>query len=663
VATYLVTGATGFIGRHFMARLLERQDVDEVYVLVRERSQDRLEGLSQAWREPHRVTPLIGDIAEPLLGLTDAQLGQLSGKIDHVVHIAALYDMTSDDAVNDRINIEGTRQVIEVAARIEAGRLHHVSSVAVAGDYEGVFTEDMFDVGQPLPSPYHRTKFEAERLVREQDALPWRVYRPAVVVGHSKTGEMDKIDGPYYFFPTFARLAALPGVPFGALPNIGNSNIVPVDYVVDAMDHLVHADGLDNRAFHLVSPKPQKFNDVYSAFAKAAGAPRPALSFDSRLARPFVGAAKAVLKVGVVTVTTDLLMDRFGIPPEVIPHLTFTPTFDSQATRQALAGSGIAVPPLDSYAGVLWRYWRENLDRGRARRSVPGRPLAGRTVMITGASSGIGAATALKVAEEGGIPLLVARRTDALEEVKTEIEAAGGTAHVYSCDLTDESSVEKLVTQVMSDHGHVDMLVNSAGRSIRRSVKLSVDRFHDFERAMSINYFGAIRLILVLLPYMTRRRFGHIVNISSIGVQTNPPRFSAYVASKSALDAFTRIVASEVHGYGVTFTTIHMPLVRTPMIAPTKMYDRFPALSPDEAADLVVKALKKRPVDISTRLGTIGAVAYALTPRLVHTILHEAYRVFPDSAAAGGSNDAEKRIQQLGQVADSFKRLLPGVHW
>jgi thioester reductase-like protein len=663
VATYLVTGATGFLGRHFMGRLLERQDVDEVYVLVRERSQDRLAGLGRGWRDAQRVTPLVGDIAEPLAGLTEERLAGLTGRVDHVVHLAALYDMSADDATNERANVDGTRNVVEVAARVQAGRLHHVSSVAVAGDYEGTFTEDMFDEGQPLPSPYHRTKFEAERIVREQSAVPWRVYRPSIVVGHSKTGEMDKIDGPYYFLPTIARLSSLPGVPFGALPNIGDSNIVPVDYVVDAMDHLIHADGLDGRAFHLVAPKPQKFFEVYNAFAKAAGAPRVAVPFDSPLARPFVAVAKAALRTAPVVVTTDLLFDRFGIPPEVLPHLTFTPRFESAATREALAGSGIEVPRLESYAGALWRYWRENLDRGRARRSEPGRPLAGRTVLITGASSGIGRAAALKVAEEGGIPLLVARRTDALEEVRAEIEAAGGTAHVYSCDLTDDSSVAKLVTQVVDDHGHVDMLVNNAGRSIRRSVKLSVDRFHDYERAMSINYFAAIRLILALLPHMTRRRFGHVVNISSIGVQTNPPRFSAYVASKSALDAFTRIVASEVHGYGVTFTTIHMPLVRTPMIAPTKMYDHFPAISPDQAATMVVDALKKRPVDVSTRLGTLGAVAYALTPRLVHMILHEAYRAFPDSAAAGGNRDAEKRVAQLGQAATAIKRLLPGVHW
>ena len=219
----------------------------------------------------------------------------------------------------------------------------------------------------------------------------------------------------------------------------------------------------------------------------------------------------------------------------------------------------------------------------------------GRTVVITGASSGIGRAAAMKIAKAGGIPILVARSMDKLEEARAEIEAAGGTAYVYSADLSDLDSIDDLVKQILDDHVAVDMLVNNAGRSIRRSIALSQDRFHDFERTMQLNYFGAIRLTMGLLPHMRERGSGHIVNVSSIGAQTNPPRFSAYVASKAALDAWTRVVSSEVVGDGITFTTIHMPLVRTPMIAPTKMYDSFPTITPDEAGDLVCEALRAKP--------------------------------------------------------------------
>jgi len=280
-------------------------------------------------------------------------------------------------------------------------------------------------------------------------------------------------------------------------------------------------------------------------------------------------------------------------------------------------------------------------------------------VVITGASSGIGRSTALAVAERGGIPLLVARSADKLEELREEIQAAGGTAYVYPCDITDTEAVAATVKQMIADHPEgIDSLVNNAGRSIRRSVQLSYDRMHDYERTMTLNYFAAVRMILALMPHMSERRFGHVVNISSIGVQAAPPRFSAYVASKAALDAFSRVVASETYGDGVTFTTIHMPLVRTPMIRPTRIYDAFPTLTPDQAADMVVRALEDRPKHLGTRLGTVGVVSYALAPKMVDAVLHVAYRVFPDSKAAGGDDQVS-----LGRGAQALVRLLPGVHW
>jgi NAD(P)-dependent dehydrogenase (short-subunit alcohol dehydrogenase family) len=298
-----------------------------------------------------------------------------------------------------------------------------------------------------------------------------------------------------------------------------------------------------------------------------------------------------------------------------------------------------------------------DVGRGRTLKEA----LQGKLVMITGASSGIGRATALKVAAAGGIPLLVARNVEKLEEVRAEIVAAGGTAYVYAADISDIESIERLLERVLADHRNVDMLVNNAGRSIRRSIALSYERFHDFERTMQLNYFGAVKLIIGLLPRMRERGFGHIVNISSIGVQTNPPRFSAYVASKAALDAFTRVVASEVIGDSVTFTTIHMPLVRTPMIAPTKMYDAFPAISPDEAADMILEAMRSRPKHMGTRLGTFGEIAYTLSPSAVDRLLHLAYRVFPDSAASKGEREAIEEPVSFEQLA--MATLTRGVHW
>jgi thioester reductase-like protein len=658
MATYLVTGATGLIGRHFVRRLLDDPRLERVWLVVRASSRDRLAKLVRSWPSPQRVTTIVGDISQPMLGISERELTTLRGRVDNVVHLAALYDIAADDDESVAANVDGTRNVIDLAEDIEAGCLHHVSSVAVAGDHRGPFTPDMFDVGQRLVTAYHRTKFESERLVREQDAVPWRVYRPAVVVGHSVTGEMDKVDGPYYFFPALSRLAALPSVPVIA-PDIGDTNIVPVDYVADALAHLVNAAGLDGQTFHLVNPSPQSARSVYNAFARAAGAPVVSVELPERVSKPLVSLAKLTEYVPGFTLARDAVLDRLGIPPAVLSTLTF----ESQFTATPV--DGIPVPDLESYADVLWRYWREHLDPFRARRSGRNGALDGRRVVITGASSGIGRAAALKIAAEGGVPLLVARRAAELEEVRAEIQAAGGQAYVYPCDLTDGESVDKTVTAMLEEQPGIDMLVNNAGRSIRRSIRLSYDRFHDYERAMAINYFGAVRLVLALLPHMTARRFGHIVNVSSIGVQGIAPRFSAYVASKAAFDYFSKIAATETHGAGITFTTVHMPLVRTPMIRPTKIYDAFPARTPDQAADMIVDALRHRPKHIGTPTGLMIQIAYTLAPGLVDALAYQGYRVFPDSAAAGGSGRVKlgKGERHLSAAAAALVRLTRGFHW
>ena len=284
--------------------------------------------------------------------------------------------------------------------------------------------------------------------------------------------------------------------------------------------------------------------------------------------------------------------------------------------------------------------------------------------MITGASSGIGLVTAVQVAKAGGVPILVARGAEKLEATKRLIEGQGGTAYVYPCDLSDLDAIDALTKQLASDFDHVDFVVNNAGRSIRRSLKLSEDRFHDFERTMQLNYFGAIRLVMGLLPKMRAQKSGHIVNISSIGVLTNPPRFSAYVASKAALDAWSNVVSSEVVGDGVSFTSIHMPLVRTPMIAPTKLYDRFPTISPGQAARKVITALVERPHEINTLTGNLGALAHTLAPKQAFRILHLAYQVFPDSSAAKGATADEAAAKGRAESEQMMlARILKGVHW
>ncbi|NBH07054.1 SDR family oxidoreductase, partial [Amycolatopsis sp. SID8362] len=268
MTTYFVTGATGFIGKRLVARLLRRPETSAVYALVRETSRERLAALSQGWAGAEKLRPVVGDLAEPRLGVDPAGFEHL----DHVVHLGAVYDLTAGEEANRRANVEGTRHLLAFAAAAGAGLVHHVSSIAVAGDQAGRFTEADFDLGQRFSSPYHATKFQAEKLVREQ-ALPFRVYRPSAVVGDSRTGEMDKVDGPYFFLPAISRLAALPRRLPLAAPDLGATNLVPVDYVVDAMDFLMHRDAPSGSTYHLAAARPQSLNSVYNAFARAAGGP------------------------------------------------------------------------------------------------------------------------------------------------------------------------------------------------------------------------------------------------------------------------------------------------------------------------------------------------------------------------------------------------------
>ena len=671
---YVVTGGTGFIGRRVVSRLLGEYPDAEVWVVVRRPSLGRFERLAGQWGE--RAKPLVGDLAEPDLGLTDEAIAEL-GNVEHVVHCAAIYDITAPEPDQRIANVEGTRAVIELARRLDA-TLHHVSSIAVAGEFRGEYTEDDFDVGQQLPTPYHQTKFEAELLVREATGLPHRIYRPAVVVGDSRTGEMDKIDGPYYFFGVLAKLAVLPRFTPIMLPDTGRTNIVPVDYVVDALVALMHADGRDGQTFHLTAPKTIGLRGIYRGIADAAGLPPLRGSLPRSVSAPLTKVR------GRAKVWRDMAATQLGIPAEVLDVVDLAPTFISDNTRKALHGTGspdIRVPAFADYAPKLWRYWAEHLDPDRARRDDPAGALIGRHVIITGASSGIGRAAAIAVAERGATVFALARNGEALDDLVAEIRANGGQAHAFTCDVTDSASVEHTVKDILGRFGHVDYLVNNAGRSIRRSVVNATDRFHDYERVMAVNYFGAVRMVLALLPHWRERRFGHVVNVSSAGVQARSPKYSSYLPTKAALDAFSEVVGTETLSDHITFTNIHMPLVATPMIAPSRRLNPVPPISAEHAAAMVVRGLVDKPARIDTPVGTLAEAGNYFTPKLSRRILHQLYLGYPDSAAAQGITPPETVAAQSSsprrprrptravtrvRVPRPVKRairLVPGVHW
>jgi len=667
---YFITGASGFIGKRLVRKLLARRGA-VVHFLIRQSSQDKVAELLDYWGvDQKRARPIYGDLTQPRLGLTKAALKEL-GKIDHFFHLAAVYDLGADAESQVQINIEGTRNAVVAANEMKAGCFQLVSSIAAAGLYEGVFREDMFEEAENLDHPYFQTKHESEKIVRKECKVPWRVYRPSLVVGDSQSGEMDKIDGPYYFFKLIQRMRQLlpPWMPALGIEG-GRINIVPVDFVVAAVDHIAHQKGHDGKAFHIVDPTPYRVGDILNIFAAAAHAPQFAMRINAAL----LGFIPNSVKKGMLALTPvkrvrAAVMKDLGLHDDILTFVNYPTRFDCRETLAALKGTGIECPRLADYAYRLWDYWERNLDPDLFIDHTLKGKVQGKVVLVTGGSSGIGLAAAHKIAQAGAITVIVGRDQDKLDAAKAEIDAAlkessnanGGEVVTLAADLAEMDGCDKMVATLVEKYGGVHVLINNAGRSIRRGIESSYDRFHDYERTMQLNYFGCLRTTMGLLPQMVARRSGHVVNISSIGVLTNAPRFSAYVASKSALDAWTRCAASEFIDVGVTFTTINMPLVRTPMIAPTKIYDNVPTLSPEEAADLIVQAIVYKPVRIATRLGIFGQVLHAMAPRIAQIAMNTSFRMFPDSDRSKGDKEGGKSKATADQIA--LANLMQGVHF
>lgn len=684
---YFITGGTGFIGKFLIPKILDRGG--KVFMLARESSLYKVDELREfLGADKDQLIAVKGDLNDKKLGVPNAWIKKNTGSIDHFLHLAAVYDITADAESQKLSNVQGTAEAIALSKSLKAGCFHLVSSIAAAGLYKGTFTEDMFEEATDLDNPYFSSKHDSEGLVRKEKKMSWRIYRPGMVVGHSQTGQMDKIDGPYYFFDTINNVSKLVPEAFPLLmTKAGNINLVPVDFVANAIDHLVHVPDKNHECFFITDPQGIRVGELMRVMLKQAGGGSLKSLDMPRVDAVSEKTGQSLGKLSPVKKLTDQLMKRMGIPAEVMAYLNYPTLYDNAETTAILAEADIECPEFESYADVVWNYWFNFLRKedesvlkdidglfnqivGKPSVSALRRKVKGKVVVVTGATSGIGKECALRLAEADAEVVLVARTVEKLDETLAEIAVQGGKATAYSCDVSDMTDCDKLIKNVLKNHDHVDVLINNAGRSIRRSVRYSYDRFHDYERTMQLNYFGALRLINGFLPSMEEQESGHIINISSIGVLTSPPRFSAYVASKAALDAFSQCAAPEYADQNIHFTTIHMPLVRTPMIAPTSLYKAFPTLSPEQARDLIVKAILNKPKRVSTGLGMAGAVAQATAPSFTESLLAQAYHLFPDSAAARGLSEEEAAVERENvpttkmQIARKiFTGVMKGGHW
>jgi NAD(P)-dependent dehydrogenase (short-subunit alcohol dehydrogenase family) len=627
-----VTGGTGLIGRAVVERLLRRGL--KVTLMLRngagERRKAELDALAAlAGGTEGSLTHVTGDLCEPNLGLSDAGVAALS-RAGHCFNLAALYDIEADPERIESTNVGGTEQLLSVLRKVGFdGRLHHVSSIAVAGDYAGTFTESMLEEGQRFPHAYHRSKLDSEKLVRAS-GFDHRIYRPSSVVGDSKTGAIDRIDGIYFGFAAIQKLAyALPAWVRLPVPHIrGRFNVVPVDYVADALVHIAFADTAAH-VFHLVDPKPPPFAKMVATFLSAAGGPRLGPSIDIGKIPGAKQGGGLIAMLPSVRELRDAFLKDLGLPPQGLGAMNIKVRFEDSNAQAALAGSGIQCPSLETYAKTLYRYYEDHLDPMKQRPARYRRALSGKVVLVTGASRGIGLVVAQMAAEAGAEVLLVARDAAKLDAAVSEIRTAGGRAHAHAADLSSLRDVDALAEAVLAQHGGVDVLIHNAAHSIRRPIAASVDRFHDYERTMALNYFGPVRLTLRLLSSL-RQRGGTISHVLTMGVLIPGPYFAAYLATKAALDAFGDSLMAELQHEGIHVSSVYLPLVKTDMMAPVQEYaGRRDVMTPRRAATMILDGVVDRRRRMIPSVGAFYGLSNRIMPATTSRVLNLLERAFP----------------------------------
>ncbi len=574
-----------------------------------------------------------------------------------------MYDLGADEASQIAVNIEGTRHTVEFAKAIDAGHFHHVSSIAAAGLYEGVFREDMFEEAENYEHPYFLTKHESEKIVRKECKVPWTVFRPAMVVGDSSTGEMDKVDGPYYFFKLIQRMRQLlpPWMPAVGLEG-GRVNIVPVDFVVNALDHISHKTAIAKKCFHLVDPTGYRVGDVLDIFSKAAHAPKMNVFVNAALLG-FIPKAvkKSLMALAPVRRIRNAILKDLGLPEDMLTFVNYPTRFDCRDTLAALKGSGIDCPNLHDYAWRLWDYWERHLD--------PDLHIDRSLARHRGRQGGAGHRRLVGHWPGGSAQVCRGGRHH------HHLRARPGQARRSLQGSQGQGLRVRGLRGRHCRHGRLRPLHPAAGRQPRRGGLPHQQRRpldpprHRIELRPLPRFRAHHAAQLLWLP---ARHHGAAARHG--GQKARPcgqhqldwradqraALFGLCGVSKAALDAWTRCASSEFADVGISFTTINMPLVRTPMIAPTNLYNNVPTLSPEEAADMVAQACIFKPVRIATRLGIAGQVLHALVPRVAQIAMNTSFRMFPDSSAAKGDKAAKP---QLSAEAIAMQQMMRGIHF
>ena len=631
-----VTGATGLIGKQLVERLLERGCC--VHILMRSERAREHSAKVQHWtdfaqRFNAKLEVVSGDVAIGGMGIDESGLKRLDvTKLDHAFHVAGYYEIDGEPSRLQAVNVDGTRNLLAFLHQNGfTGALHHVSSIAVMGDHAGDFTEEMFDVGQSQPTEYHRTKFESEKLVRKETNLRFRIYRPSAVVGHSKTGAMDRLDGAYYLFQMVHRVRDL--LPrWIRLPGLDRTriNMVPCDFVAAAIDEIAHQAGHDGKTFHVVDAEAPRFFETFNLIADAAGA--------SRMSRPkFRGASKwmpalqdVAGKLGSPRFIKEGVLRDAGIPPIFDKLLGIQTRLDATQLQAALAGTSVRCPNQREYVEPLWDFYVRNLDPNRDRIARDRKELSGKVVLITGGSSGIGEALARYMARVGAKVVIVARREEELVRVVKDIEAEGGAASYIVADLNDFEACDAAVATTLERHGTVDVLVNNAGRSIRRPLADSIERFHDIERVMRLNFLVPVRMIRGVLPVMRKNKSGVIANVLTAGAHMPSPRFGAYTTSKAALSQFGDTLMAESIHEGIRVTSSYPYWVRTPMMDATGKYDEVRAMTPEDCAHSIVDGIVLRRQHVIDGRTRFRFMVNRMIPTGLARVMNLVFRVYDD---------------------------------